>query len=296
MTEPSFVIFLLFISIDKAEGMGGILYYSGEKMKKIVLVIIGLLCLLALSSCETTFSELLEEDTSVLEVPDDASVLEVPEDTSLLDVPEDTSELEVPKETPASFEEEKSKTIVPAIGTTHAGTLRDPVPIGEYREWGIYNEDRLSELLGLDSIRTDYTIRLNVNYAVRGEQVLDLYNAYTKEMKDYEATTSSYHYDGYERYIPKPGNELILINITMEVDSDENRPLSLDPSNFNIASSSGVKFSSGKDYDRDYFKYLNLFDYSIYPGGKAVTGNLIYEVPKNQEVLLEFVEKWFETE
>lgn len=256
-------------------------------MKKIVLVIIGLLCLLALSSCETIFSELLEEDTSVLEVP---------EDTSLLDVPEDTSELEVPKETPASFEEEKSKTIVPATRTTHAGTLRDPVPVGEYREWGIYHENRFPELLGLDSIRTDYTIRLNVNYAVRGDQVLDLYNAYTKEMKDYEATTSSYHYDSYERYIPKSGNELILINITMEVDSDENSPISLDPSDFNIVSSSGVKFSSGKDYDWDYFKYLNLFDYSIYPGGTAVTGNLIYEVPKNQEVLLEFVEKWFETE
>lgn len=253
-------------------------------MKKIVLVIIGLVCLLALSSCETIFSELLEEDTPVLEVPEE------PEDTSLLDVPEDTSLLEVPKETPASFEEEKSKTIVPATRTTHAGTLRDPVPVGEYREWGIYTEDR-----SLDE-RTDYSIRMNVNYAVRGNQVLDLYNAYTKEMKDFEVASSSYPYDDYKRYIPKPGNELILINITMKVDSDENRPLSLDPLKFNIVSSSGVKFSSAKNWSWDYFEYYNLVNYPIYPGGKAVTGNLIYEVPKNQEVLLEFVEEWFETE
>lgn len=191
--------------------------------------------------------------------------------------------------TPASFDEEKSKTIVPATWTTHDGTLRDPVPVGEYGEWGIYNENRfLNE-------RTDYTIRMNVNYAVRGTQVLDLYNAYTREMEDIEAATSSYYYDNYERYIPKPGNELILINITMEVDSDENKPLPLDPQDFDIASSSGVRYSSGKDYDWDYFEYLKLIDYSVYPGGKA-TGNLIYEVPKNQEVLLGFVGVWFKTE
>ena len=191
--------------------------------------------------------------------------------------------------TPASFEEEKSKTIVPATWTTHDGTLRDPVPVGEYGEWGIYNENRfLNE-------RTDYTIRMNVNYAVRGNQVLDLYNAYTREMEDIEAATSSYYYDDYERYMPKPGNELILINITMEVDSDENKPLPLDPQDFDIASSSGVRYSSGKDYDWDYFEYLNLIDYSVYPGGKA-TGNLIYEVPKNQKVLLGFVGAWFKTE
>ena len=191
--------------------------------------------------------------------------------------------------TPASFEEKMSKTIASATWTTHDGTLQDPVPVGEYGEWGIYNENRfLNE-------RTDYTIRMNVNYAVRGNQVLDLYNAYTREMEDIEAATSSYYYDDYERYIPKPGNELILINITMEVDSDENKPLPLDPQDFDIASSSGVRYSNGKDYDWDYFEYLNLIDYSVYPGGKA-TGNLIFEVPKNQQVLLGFVGVWFKTE
>ena len=191
--------------------------------------------------------------------------------------------------TPASFEEEMSKTIVPATWTTHDGTLQDPVPVGEYGEWGIYHENRfLNE-------RTDYTIRMNVNYAVRGNQVMDLYNAYTREMEDIEAATSSYYYDDYERYMPKPGNELILINITIEVDSDENKPHPLDPQDFDIASSSGVRYSSGKDYDWDYFEYLNLIDYAVYPGGKA-TGNLIFEVPKNQKVLLGFVGVWFKTE
>lgn len=186
------------------------------------------------------------------------------------------------------FEATMSETIKPAIWTSHDGTLRDPIPIGEYGQWGIYNENRLLD------IRTDYTIRMNVNYAVRGDQVLDLYNAYSKEMADIEAASSRYYYDSYERYIPKPGNELILINISMEVDSDENTPLPLDPHDFNIASSSGIRFSNGKDYDWDTFEYLNLINYSVYPGGNA-TGNLIYEVPKNQEILLEFVGVWFET-
>lgn len=192
-------------------------------------------------------------------------------------------------ETPAEFESRMEGTISPAAWTTHDGTLQDPVPVGEHGEWGIYNENRfLNE-------RTDYTIRMNVNYSLRGDKVLELYNAYTREMEDIEAATSSYYYDDYERYIPKPGNELILINITMEVDSDENVPLPLDPHDFNIASSSGVRFSNGKEYDWDYFEYLNLIDYSVYPGGRA-TGNLIYEVPKNQKILLEFVEVWFEVE
>lgn len=193
------------------------------------------------------------------------------------------------KETPADFESRMGETISPATWTSHDGTLRDPVPVGEFGEWGIYNENRfLNE-------RTDYTIRMNVNYSLRGDKVLELYNAYTKEMDDIEAATSRYYYDDYERYIPKPGNELILLNITMEVDSDENVPLSLDPHDFNIASSSGVRFSNGKEYDWDYFEYLNLIDYSVYPGGKA-TGNLIYEVPKNQDILLEFVGVWFKVE
>lgn len=192
-------------------------------------------------------------------------------------------------ETPSEFESRMAGTISSATWTTHNGTLRDPVPVGEFEEWRIYNENRLL------NERTDYTIRMNVNYSLRGDKVLELYNAYTKEMDDIEAATSRYYYNDYERYIPKPGNELILLNITMEVDSDENNPLPLDPHDFNIASSSGVRFSNGKEYDWDYFEYLNLIDYSIYPGGKA-TGNIIYEVPKNQDILLEFVGVWFKVE
>lgn len=202
---------------------------------------------------------------------------------------DNSSSKRIPMETPAEFESRMEGTISPAIWTTHDGTLRDPVHVGEYGEWGIYNENRfLNE-------RTDYTIRMNVNYSLRGEKVLELYNAYTREMEDIEAATSSYYYDDYERYIPKPGNELILINITMEVDSDDNVLLALDPHTFNIASSSGVRYSTGKEYNWDNFEYLNLIDYSVYPGGRA-TGNLIYEVPKNQEILLEFVEVWFKVE
>lgn len=205
------------------------------------------------------------------------------------EIESDSSSERTPMENPAEFEARMEETISPATWTTHDGTLRDPVPVGEYGEWGIYNENRfLNE-------RTDYTIRMNVNYSVRGDKVLELYNAYTREMEDIEAATSAYYFDDYERYIPNPGNELILINITMEVDSDDNVPLALDPHTFNIASSSGVRYSTGKEYNWDNFEYLNLIDYSVYPGGRA-TGNLIYEVPKNQKILLEFVEVWFEVE
>ena len=62
-----------------------------------------------------------------------------------------------------------------------------------------------------------------------------------------------------------------------------------------LVSSEGVRFSNGKEYDWDYFEYLHLIDYSVYPGGQA-TGNLIYEVPKNQDILLEFVGVWFKVE
>lgn len=198
------------------------------------------------------------------------------------------SSTQVTRQSPAEFESMMNETVKPAIWTLHNGTLRDPIPIGEYGEWDIYHENRLL------NERTDYTIRMNVNYAVRGDQVLNLYNAYSKEMADIEAASSRYYYNDYEKYIPKPGNELILINISMEVDSDENTPLPLNPHDFNIASSSGVRFSNGKDYDWDTFEYLNLIDYSVYPGGKA-TGNLIYEVPENQDILLEFVGVWFKT-
>ena len=203
--------------------------------------------------------------------------------------PDNSSSERTPMETPAEFELRMEDYISPATWTTHYGTLQDPVPVGEFEEWRIYNENRFLRE------RTDYTIRMNVNYSLRGDKVLELYNAYTREMEDIEAATSAYYFDDYERYIPKPGNELILINITMKVDSNENIPLALDPHSFNITSSSGVRYSNGKEYNWDHFEYLNLIDYSVYPGGSA-TGNLIYEVPKNQEILLEFVGVWFEVE
>lgn len=192
-------------------------------------------------------------------------------------------------ETPAEFESRMQDVIIPAIWSTHYGTLRDPIPIGEYAEWGIYHENRLL------NERTDYTIRMNVNYSVRGEKALELYNTYSKEVADYEAATSRYYYDDYERYIPKNGNELIIINITMEVDSEENKPLPLAPSDFSVATSSGVKIPGGKNYDWDYFEYYNLIDYEVYPEGEA-EGYLVYEIPQGKDVYLEFAGVWFKVE
>ena len=62
-------------------------------------------------------------------------------------------------ESPAEFAARMEANIEPADWTTHEGTLKDPVPIGEFGEWGIYHEKRM-----LDQ-RTDYIVRLKVNYS-----------------------------------------------------------------------------------------------------------------------------------
>ena len=65
----------------------------------------------------------------------------------------------------------------------------------------------------------------------------------------------------------------------MKVDSEENKPLPLDPSDFSIATSSGVKIHGGKNFDWDFFEYYNLIDYEVYPSGEA-EGYLVYEIPQ----------------
>lgn len=142
-------------------------------------------------------------------------------------------------ESPAEFAARMEANVSQADWTTHDGTLQDPIPIGEYGEWGIYFENNL-----LDE-RTDYTVRLQVNYSVRGDKALELYNTYQKEEADYEAAHSTYYFNSYEEYVPKRGNELMIVNLSIGVDSEENTPLPLAPSDFNLATSNGVRISSG---------------------------------------------------
>lgn len=192
-------------------------------------------------------------------------------------------------ETPEEFEERMSSLIIPAEWTTHEGSLHDPIPLGEFGSFGIWNENRFS------GERTDYYIQMKVNYAVRGDKALELYNTYSKELAEYEVTKNKYSHDNYEEYIPKNGNELMIINISMKIDSEEKTPLPLKPTNFNIATSAGVKIPGGYEYEWDYFEYYNLIDYEVFPGGEAV-GYLVYEVPKGKVIYLEFVDVWFEVE
>ena len=193
------------------------------------------------------------------------------------------------KEFPAEFAARMEANIKPAEWTTHSGTLNDPIPIGEFGEWGIYHENRLLEE------RTDYIVRMKVNYSVRGDKALELYNTYQKEEAYYDAAHSSYYYNSYEEYYPKRGNELIIVNVSVGIDSEENTPLPLAPSDFNLATSGGVRISSGKNWAWDHFDYYNLVDFELYPGGKA-SGNIVYEVPQGEDIYLEFVGVWFKVE
>ena len=104
---------------------------------------------------------------------------------------------------------------------------------------------------------TDYTVRLKVNYSVRGEKALELYNTYQREEAEYEAAYSSYYYNSYEKYVPKRGNELI-INLSIGADSEENTPLPLAPSDFNLALSNRVRISIGKNWALNHFDYYEL--------------------------------------
>lgn len=169
------------------------------------------------------------------------------------------------------------------IKTIHDGTIQDPIPVGQYTTWGIYFENRLFDE------RQDYDVIMNVNYSIRGEQAAKLYNTYKKTAAQSKTTASNYNEDSIAQ-----GNELVIINITIGVESEDNTPIRLNPTDFNIATQSGIKIPSG-EYNSGYFKYHNLVDFELYPGGKA-TGNLVFSVPKNKEILLEYVSTWFEIE
>ncbi len=171
------------------------------------------------------------------------------------------------------------------VKTIHEGTIQDPISVGQYTTWGIYNENRFF------NERNDYEITMNVNYTIRGEQAIDLYNHYKSTISP---SKNNYNSNTEVENIIAQDYELAIINITIGVESNDNSPLRLNPTDFNIATKSGIKIPSGK-YNSDYLKYHNLIDFELYPGGKA-TGNLVFSVPKNKEILLEYVSTWFEIE
>ena len=195
---------------------------------------------------------------------------------------------EIPdEETPEEFELRMVKAVGPAYPTTHAGTLSDPIPIGEYGAWGIYTTGWFNDE------RTEYAIDMKVNYSIKGDKALSLYNIYAKEQHDYETNSSrsSYHRQ-FEPYVPEMGNELIIINISMKVGSEDNETLWLSPSSFSLATPNGIKVSGTGNSLLNDFEYHDLIEYDVYPGSE-ITGNLVYEIPKDTAILLEYVDTWF---
>lgn len=189
---------------------------------------------------------------------------------------------------PVDFEKEMLVKIRSPKVTTHWGDMSDPIPIGEYAEWYIYQQNME------ESEKREYTIRMNVNYSIRGDKALDLYNAFN--------SVDDYYYDDFK---PRNGYELAIVNVTIHLDSYGRDPAFLFPLSFNLSTSSGLgipeynqetylRFGpSQEDYFVDYFHYYNLLAGYIYPGAE-VTANLVYEVPVNQAILLGFADVWFE--
>ena len=181
---------------------------------------------------------------------------------------------------PNSSNEEYSEsieTIIP-IKTMHFGTIMDPIPIGEYEEWSF-------SLLNKESLRRQtYEVRMNVNYSIRGDAALKLYNDFNYDPEDYF----------YKDYRPTNGYELAIINITIHLDSAERTPAELNPLSFMLSTASGLGVSTNDpqvNYPR-YLRYYNLFAGEVYPEAK-ITANLVYEVPVNQKILIGLADVWF---
>ena len=179
---------------------------------------------------------------------------------------------------PADLDKAMAATIENPVKTIHRGTISDPIPIGEYDEWAFWQQET-------DSYKKhDYEIRMNVNYSVRGDEALRLYNDFNYDPDDYF----------YEDYRPTNGYELAIINITVQLDSDENIPASLNPLSFMLSTSSGLGISTNDPnvaYPK-FLRYYNLFAGDVYPGAR-ITANLVYEVPVNQNILIGFTDVWF---
>lgn len=187
--------------------------------------------------------------------------------------------------TPEMFATSMEEKMQKASRTSHTGTMQDPIPQGEYTDFPIYTRDKSDN-------RHNYDIRMNVNYSLRGDAALDLYNTFLKQESDYYGSS----YRGEKEYLPGRGNEMMLINITVGVTTKDNWevPLNIVPTHFDLVTTNGIKVSSHDDTGFGYFKYFELLDYEIMPGGE-VTANLVYEVPKGKDILLGYVEHWFKT-
>lgn len=210
-------------------------------------------------------------------------------------------------ETPIEFEARNEDLIKEAVHTEHEGTLQDPVPVGEYNMWAIVQSTPVfDEDNSIESESTDYLVDMKVNYSVRGEKALELYNYYAREENKREALTSSYYHDDYKDYVPESGNELMIINVSFgvmivpdwlnssNISFEKTKPLTMRPTFFDIITSSGVEISEGSGLF-NYFEYYNLLDYKVYPGGEG-TSYVVYEVPKNKEIYIGLTGVWFKTE
>lgn len=181
---------------------------------------------------------------------------------------------------PEDFDKSMAASIVIPERTIHIGTISDPIPIGEYKEWDFWQQE-------VDSYKKhDYKIRMNVNYSIRGTEALRLYN-------DFNYNPSDYFYVDYR---PSNGYELIIINISVQIDSKESIPAILNPLSFMLSTASGLGISTNDPhvaYSR-FLPYYNIFAGDVYPGAK-ITANLVYEVPINQDIIIGFTDVWFRT-
>lgn len=162
------------------------------------------------------------------------------------------------------------------VQTAHEGSLKDPVPLREIKEKSVYQKTDTF-------FKNNYfDVFLNVNYSVRGEGAMLLYENYLRQ-------------NGLEKYTPKSGFEIMIVNVSVGIGQRKSDVMTINPTHFNVATRSGVKLAKGRsDSDEELFSYDDILDFELKPGEKRA-GNLVYEVPIGQEILLGFVDTWFET-
>lgn len=148
--------------------------------------------------------------------------------------------------------------------TTHAGTRKDPYAV--WSDWDSFD---------IDTYEGKFNVTMHIDKVYKGERASDIVakaNPFNSPAKD-----------GYEYYYV----EITIIN--NKDYSGEDRYLSINPQVFKVVTSSGRTINSPAPLG---IVIDDLLRTELYEGGE-ITGGVIFELPVNQDYLLNYNNKWF---